>query len=123
MKSDTFALVTEAVKISRRMDKDDARLKEIKKLLTKQGKGEYLGEGGKALVIEPTPGIKPSEEDVEKVKALLTKEQFNKLFDTETVESPVKNFRDVIAAVLTPAKAKRVIKICEKKSSTQVRIS
>lgn len=99
-------------------------LKKIKGELIAAGAGEHEGtDGAKALVIFPSPSIKPGVDDVTEARRLLTPKQFGKLFIETVTVTAVKAFREVAAAVLEEKKAREVIELCEKDGSPQVRFS
>lgn len=99
-------------------------LKKIKATLIASGAGEHEGtDGARALVILPSPSIKPSEDQIADARRLLTTKQFGKLFVETVLVTPVKAFREVAAALLDETKARELVELCEKEGSPQVRFS
>ena len=99
-------------------------LKKIKARLIAAGAGEHEGtDGAKALVIFPSPSIKPDEDAVRLVKRLSGPKKFAKLFVETVLLTPVKAFREVAAALLDADIAEECIAACEKDGSPQVRFS
>lgn len=100
-------------------------LKKIKAMLVAAGAGEHLGtDGSKALVIYPSPSIKPDEEALGFVKKNVSPKIFGKLFVEVTTWAPVKAFREVLAALVeSEDKRGEIIAACEKEGSPQVRFS
>lgn len=116
-------LVTEAFKLRARIKADGEKLKEITERLIAEGPGDYLGlNGEKASVIAPGPNLKPSAEVVESLRDSLG-DAFGKLFDKVVSYKPAKAFREIAGAVLSPAKAKKVIAQCEQESNPYVKFS
>jgi len=113
-KSNIEALISEGVSIKARMKTDAGRLKEIEGEILPLGAGKYEGRDGTACtVIVGSPSIKPNEAAIEAVKNAVGEEHFKTLFDRVIGFKPVKGFRDVVNAILTPAKAKKVLGLCE----------
>lgn len=86
-------------------------LKDIEGKLMEAGGGE-LEDGRKVIVIESAPSI-TAPEDISEAQAIAG-DAFGKLFEVVKTHKPVKSFREVAAAVLTKAKAAKLIKLCEK---------
>lgn len=125
MKSEVSDLVDEGVRVQASMKENKKRLEEISAELIARGAGEHTGtDGRKANVIFPSAAVKTpkDEESLARVKKL-TGTLFAKLFDKKTTFSPVKSFRDVAAALLTPAKASKVIAECEEEPKAYVKFS
>lgn len=123
MKLDIPALVREARQIKARQETDAGRLKEICAHLVEQGAGEYEGgDGSKAVVVCPSPKLKVDSKRLEELQKLAG-ESFAKLFDKVVSFKPAKGFREVAAAVLTPARARKIVEACEEESSPYVKIS
>lgn len=137
--SEVSKLIDEATAIEAKfaMPKEKAdRLKEIKNLLQvealeREDEHEPGKKGGKHWIFEskvnqvtvtmPDPSLKPEEEDIEACR-LLAGPVFAKLFDRTVSFSPAKSFRDLVSKLLTPAKAAKVIEICERPSAARVAI-
>ena len=111
-------LVAEGTAIKTHIKEKKVRLDEIEAQLIAAGAAKHAG----CIVIQPSPGIKPSQETIAEVKGLV-KTFFSKLFVRTVTYAPVKNFRDVARALLTPAKAQRVIALCETSNSPFVKWS
>lgn len=112
-KDETVSLVNEAARLDARIKGDSDRLKELKAQLSKLPPGTYLGDNGaKALVIQPEPGIRPAADAIAKAMELVG-DLSKKLFTRTVVIKPVKDFRAAARAALTPAKAEKVIALCE----------
>lgn len=118
------ALVSEGSLLKSEIKAKSERLKQITDQLVELEAGDYTGEHGEICkVIQPGPGIKPNAADCEAARELCGDEAFKKLFDREVSYSPKKAFRDLAAALLTPAKAAKVIALCEKVSTAFVKWS
>lgn len=99
-----------------KLDREIQELKRIRALLASLPPGEYVGEkpGDIAKVIAPSPAIKPQPGVIGQCREIISDpDLFKKLFDRIITYKPVANFRSVIAAILTPAKAQKVIQLCE----------
>jgi hypothetical protein len=97
--------------------KDKAlRLKTIKALLIPLGPGEYLSSssGRKAIVIQPERALKPTAAAIASARPIAGT-AFSKLFERVVAwkTQDAKTFRQVALALLTPAKAQRIIALCE----------
>lgn len=96
-------------------------LKKIEEQLIEHGAGTLLGAGAaQCTVIVPNPGIKPDAAAIEACQGLAGA-SFKKLFEKVTTYKPVASFAAVASAVLTPAKAAKVIELCQKASSPFVK--
>lgn len=97
-------------------------LKAIKAELAQLAPGQYYGENGHyAQVIQPSPGIKPTPEAIEEVRAIVgDDDRFKKLFEWVPCWKPVKDFRAKANVLLSPAKAQRVQETCEKAAEPYV---
>lgn len=115
-------LVTEGFLLKREIKAKQDRLKEIEaELITHHGAGTHTGrEGAECAVVVPNPGIKVVEGDIERCQDIAG-EHFSKLFDKIVSHVPVKAFREVAAALLTKAKAAKLIAVLEKTSSPFVK--
>lgn len=124
MKPQTIeALVDEGRALKARIAADGDRLKEISVELVTLGSGTYEGSNGsKATVVVPSPSLKPTSEAVEKYREELGP-VFKKLFDAVTTYKPVKAFREVAGALLTPAKARKIVEACEVPGTPYVKFS
>ncbi len=109
------SLVSQGAKLDREIKDKADELKRVKALLVSLSPGDYQGEQGEvAKVILPSPAIKPPPGAIGQARTIISDPDiFKKLFDRIITYKPVANFRSVIAAVLTPAKAKSVIQLCE----------
>ncbi len=115
-------LIAEGASIKARVKADAARLKEIEAELIRQGAGKHEGDNGASCtVIIGAAAIKLPKDAVDKVRELLGEEHFKTLFDRTVGYAPVKGFRDVAAAVLTEAKARKIIALCETPASPYVK--
>jgi hypothetical protein len=116
-------LVTEANEIKRRQKEDGDRLKEISAALVKAGAGEHTGsDGSTALVICPSPTVKYIEDNHAQLQKLAG-DEFYSLFERKVTYAPVKAMRDVAKALLTPAKARKLIALSEVPSTAFVKFS
>lgn len=106
------AQVTRGHQIKAQIKDLTAELKGIEAELLEAGGGEDA-DGRKATVIEATTTL-AEPEDIEAAKALAGDEAFKKLFEKSTSHKPVKSFREIAQALLTPAKARKLIELCEK---------
>ncbi len=125
MNSEVSDLVDEGVRLQASMKENKKRLEEITSELIKRGAGEHTGTAGrKALVICPSAAVKtPKDDDSLARVRKLAGSLFSKLFDKKVSYTPVKSFREVAAAVLTPAKAAKVIAECEEEPKSYVKFS
>lgn len=121
-KENIAALVAEAFALRDTVSTAQARLKEIDALLIAQGAGRYLGEGGKGdcTVIVPKPSIKLAATEVEAAQKIAG-DEFSTLFERTVSYAPKKAFRELVVAVLTPGKAKKLIALLEKTSTAFVK--
>jgi hypothetical protein len=115
-------LVDESAALDRRIKADTARLTEIlKPQLVKLSPGTYNGtDGAKALVIQPEPGIRPSASAIDSARAVAGPEAARRLFSRVIVRKAMKSFREIARNILTPAKAEKVIALCEVASNPYV---
>jgi len=100
-------------------------LKTLKGQLIDGGAGVYHGtDGRKATVISVSEKLEPNpnEEAVLAAKKIAG-ETFEKLFEKVVTYRPLKSFRELALALLTPAKARKVITACEKPGYTFVKLS
>lgn len=123
--ADTIAgLVSEGSVIKARMAADKRRLDEITALLTELDPGDYKGDNGEICkVIAPAAAIKVKDGEIEPAREICGDDAFKKLFDRAVSYSPVKAFRDVAAALLTPGKVKRLVELLEKPAAKYVKWS
>lgn len=123
--TDTISgLVTEGAAIKARAKADKKRLEEIEAQLIELGAGDYTGEGDTACkVIQPSPGIKVADGDIEPAREICGDEAFKKLFDRLVSYKPVKAFREVAEALLTAGKVKKLVALVEKPASPYVKWS
>ena len=106
--------VTQGAKLKREIADRSDELKRITALLITLTPGDYQGEQGEvAKVVQSSAAIKPSSAVIGQVRAIVDPDIFTKLFDRIVSWKPVQNFRSVVAAVLTPAKAQKVVALCE----------
>jgi hypothetical protein len=99
-----------------------AELERAKAQLIALGKGKYAGHDGRELtVVEATAGssgtlvisyVLDSEEAEEKARKLAG-DHFRTLFDRREVFTPCEGFAHVAPKILTPAKARDIIALCE----------
>jgi hypothetical protein len=123
-KDEIVSLVNEASRLERRTKTDKTRLDEIKAEFVKLTPGAYEGAfGAKVEVIQPQPGIRPAADAIANAIVAAGPDASKKLFARSVVTKPVKNFREVARAVLTPAKAEKVIVLCEVSANPYVLIS
>lgn len=113
--ADLVDLVDEGSALDLRIKADQTRLKDIKAELCKLAPGEYLGGSGRrALVVQPSPGIKPPDEAIATVREMIGDEAvFKKLFERVNTWKAVKAFREVAIALMGAKKAPKVIELCE----------
>lgn len=118
------ALVDEGVELDSAIKAKSKRLDEIKATLRARGVGEYKGTGSNvAKVLEVEASIKPVAEQKADAARKLAADHFPNLFARTVTFLPVKGFRAVCVALLTPAKAAKLIALCEKENTPQVRFS
>lgn len=118
------SLVSEGAKLKSEIELKTKRLKEITAQLVELGAGDYEGDGGeKCKVIQPSASIKPTAEDIEAARELVSEDHFKMLFDREVKFSATKAFRELAEKLLTPAKAKKLIGLVEKASAAFVKWS
>jgi hypothetical protein len=123
-KDETVSLVNEASQLERRIKDDKKRLDEIKAQLVKLPPGTYLGGAdAKAQVIQPEPGIRPAADAAVQAVDFVGPIAAKKLFNRIVSYKPVKDFRAAARAALTPAKAEKVIAMCEVAAGKYVLIS
>jgi len=121
-KSNLPALIDEGASLKATIKEATARLKEIEAEILPLGAGKYEGATGTACqVICASPAIKPGKDAIEAVKAVVGEEHFKTIFDRVVNFQPCKGFRDVVAALLTPAKATKVFALCEAPSTPYVK--
>lgn len=128
------ALADEAGALDAEIKAKLARLVEIRELVLKEAnlrpKEHTAGKkGGKHWIYDGTttqimvtfagPSLAPTAEALKQISKIAGT-AFAKLFDKETVYSPVKGFRDIATAVLTPARARKVIALAEKANAPKV---
>ena len=125
MAAELAALIRRGRDLDAEIKAKTEELKKIKAACVAAGAGEHIGtDGAKALVIFPSPSIKPDEEAIGFVKKVVSPKIFGKLFVEVTTWTPVKAFREVLAAVVESAdKREEIIDACEKESAAQVRFS
>lgn len=124
MSDDLRSIIRRGRDLNAQIAEASDELKKIKARLIQAGAGEHEGtDGAKALVIFPSPSIKPDEDAIRNVKRLAGPKKFAKLFLETIVLTPVKAFREVAAALLDPDIADECIQACEKDGSPQVRFS
>lgn len=88
--------------------------------LIEAGGGEDA-EGRKAIVVESAPAI-AAPEKIEDAQGIAG-DHFGKLFEKVVTYKPVKSFREVAGALLTKAKAGRLISLCEKAKAPYIKWS
>ena len=116
------SLVDESVRLNDSIEADVARLGELKELLLELPPGRYCGSNltGRVLVVPSSTAIKPGEAQVAAARALAGKHAA-KLFTREVSYKAVKGLRDIATALLTPAKARKLIALCEVPTAAQIR--
>jgi hypothetical protein len=102
---DLATVARKAAKLDAEIKEKTAELKKLKSQLVASGVADY----GCAQVIEPGPSIKPADEVIEEIRAVLPREHFGKLFESTLVIRPVKAFREVLAALCKPGVVKSVL--------------
>ena len=119
--SDLASLVSRGAALKAQTKALNAELAEINAQLLAHGAGEYLGGegGGKATVVKPSPKFAPDAADIDQVRELFQDDEdgaetFKKLFARTVSYSAVKGVRHVAAALLTPAKLRKLCALCEK---------
>jgi len=132
--SEISKLVDEAGALDAECKEKSKRLAEIKRLLQAEaearpdahqagGKGGmhwiFDGEKHQVAVTFPDPSISLREDAVTAVKEIAG-EDFPQLFDREVSFKPVKAFREILSALLTKAKAKKLLKLCEQTPSPRI---
>jgi hypothetical protein len=121
MPDEIITLVDRGSKLKSEIRLKQEELKEIDAKLIERGSGTYHGTNGTTCtVVVPNPGIKPSEDDV-RLAMEVAGDHASKLFDKTVLYKPVKSFREVATALLTKAKAAKLINICLKASSPFVK--
>lgn len=120
--SEIKSLVTHGAKLDREIKDKADELKRLKALLVSLAPGEYQGEQGEvAKVIQPSPAIKPPPGAIGQAREIISDpDLFKKLFDRVVSYKPIANFRTAVAVALTPAKAVKVIALCEVDSQPYV---
>ncbi len=120
MTSDLASLVARGAAIKAQTKALNNELATINAELIAAGPGEYRAEaGGKATVVQPSAKFAPDAADVEAVRELLDDDDnageiFKKLFTRSVSYTAIKGVRHVAAALLTAAKLRKVIALCEK---------
>ncbi len=116
-------LITEGSAIRDRMEADKKRLAEINALLIEAG-GTHEHGGHKVQVIAPAPsiGFPKTKEDQDKARDLCG-EAFPKLFERETVYSPVKAIKEVAAALLPKGAFNKLLALCSVEKTPYVKWS
>jgi hypothetical protein len=115
------ALIDEGHALSYELSAKTKRFKEITGALCSLEAGNYESAAGKiACVIRPGPALKPKEAAIDATKKMLKEEHFKLLFDWKAIWKPVKNCRDVAARILTAAKLKKFLSLCEVESTPYV---
>jgi threonine aldolase len=118
---DTTTLVEAGAKLKAEIRTKQDALKEIEAHLIERGAGTYEGAAGESCtVIVPNPVIKPTADEIEAAREAAG-DAADKLFTKVVSYAPVKAFREVVAALLSKAKAKKLIALCEKTSSPFVK--
>lgn len=120
-KLSTEQLVTIAIQRRKAANDAEALLKEVTELLVRRAPGQYAGanEGEMVTVVGPTEG-RPGrvtyelEEEQEERARELAGDQFGLLFDRKVVFAPATGFEHLAPKLLTPAAAKKIVKLCEK---------
>lgn len=110
------ALIIEEVMASRKVD-DTATGGRVYKFV-----GEGPNAGLSMTISWPAPEIKFPKAKLAALQKLCG-DKFRKLFFELTINIAVKNFRDVARAVLTPAKAKKAIALCEVASAPRLKFT
>lgn len=117
-------LVTRGAQLDAKIKTLGEELKGIRAHLVSAGHGEHRGENGeRALVVFPSPVIKPDADAIADAQICAGRAAFGKLFERVVSFKPRKGFREIASAVLTPAKCKKLIERCEVESAPQVRFS
>ena len=114
------ALVTRGHHIRAQMKDLKDELAGIEHSLIDAGGGEDA-DGRKATVIESAPSIAVPE-NIDDAQGIAG-EHFGKLFEKVVTYKPVKSFREVAGALLTKAKAGRIISLCEKPKAPWIKWS
>lgn len=150
---DPQEIADEILAIDARQKIDAKRITQLKQDLIACGAGDYLGsKGGKATVITPASSLAINdaaldeaqtnlesvhfkklfekhegwvmrEDAIDYARENLEPAHFKKLFEKVTSYTLVKGFRDIAGALLTAAKASRLIKLFEKPNSAYVKIT
>ena len=102
-------------------------LEEVERALLSLEPGTYRTSEGqcasKVLVIDPSAAINPTAAATAAVRDLVGDDHFRALFERCVSHKPVKGFRDVLKALCTPAKIKKVTALCEVPGTRYVRWS
>lgn len=103
-------------------------LEEIERALLELPAGAYRTSAGQSAarvtVVSPGPSIKPTPEAVAQVRELLDDDRvFRALFERVISHKPVKGFRDVLNALCTTAKIRKVEALCETPGAKYLRWS
>ncbi len=115
-------LVAESVLLKVCIDRDSARLDDLKAELGELPPGKYVSDAGaRATVVAAGTAIKPDQAQVAAARQLAGIHA-RLLFEREVVYKPKPSFRDIVRALLTPAKADKIIALCEKPTAAQVRL-
>lgn len=92
-------------------------LAEVERSLLTLAPGTYRASEGQSatrvVVVDPSAAIKPTPEAIAAVRKMVGDDHFHALFERCVSHAPVKGFRDVLKALCTPAKIKKVTALCE----------
>lgn len=113
------ALIIEGHALRAEIAERQERLKAIEGQLweTLVEPGTYSTPAGSIALVSPGPKLTTTDEAIETARKLCPKTIFGKLFERSVSYSPVKAFRDLAAALLTPAKSRDLIAAFEQDSS------
>ncbi len=107
-------LVARGATLKREIKAKQEALKDIETLIHKHGPGTHAdGRGASCTVVPKGVTFEVSEANLDAVKKAAGA-QFKTLFATSTAVNPVKSFRDVVLAVLSKAKAAKLLGLIEK---------
>lgn len=114
-------LVAAAVRLNAKIKADEAKLARYKEELVLLAPGKYFSDDDdRVTVVGASTAIKPSEAQVAAAHKL-AKEKAGLIFKEVRSYKCVDGFREIVRAVFTPARAEKIIALCEVPTAAQVR--
>ena len=87
------------------------------------GPGKHFSaDGKKVTIVGAGTAVKPGADSLLAAVAL-AKHKAHLVFTTSTVHKPVEGFRAIARSIFTPARAEKIIALCEVPTGAQVRFS